>query len=95
MHSDIVLARGVSDIDFSVSLYSHRAVPLQQLTVLGQITYLYPGVDLPGHLVGRVPFASGPDRVSDACSRWELRASGGGLDTSQLAAYAEGMTPAS
>jgi hypothetical protein len=56
-------------------------------------TFLYPGGDLPGsHLVGRIPFATGPDRVANACDRWELRASGsGGLDTSQLAAYAEAV----
>jgi hypothetical protein len=93
MHSDIVLVRGVSNNDFAVSVYSHGPTPLQQLTVLGQAAYLYPGTDLPGQgLVGRVPFAAGPNRVADACSRWELRASGsGGLDTSQLAAYARGM----
>lgn len=93
MHSDIVLVRGVSNNDFAVSVYSHGPAPLQQLSVLGQVAYLYPGTDLPDQgLVGRVPFAAGPNRVADACSRWELRASGsGGLDTSQLAAYARGM----
>jgi len=92
--SEIVLARGVSDDDFAVSLYAHGPRPLQLLTVLGQQTYLYPGADLLGpdrDLIGRVPFAAGPDRASDACSRWELRATGGGLDVSQLAAYARAL----
>lgn len=93
MHSDIVLARGVSNNEFAVSVYSHGAVPLQPVRVLGIETLLYPGSDLPGsHLVGRIPFASGPDRFANACDRWELQASGsGGLDTSQLAAYAEAV----
>jgi hypothetical protein len=56
-------------------------------------TFLYPGGDLPGsNLVGRVPFATGSDRFANACDRWELQARGsGGLDTSQLAAYAEAV----
>jgi hypothetical protein len=90
MNSQIVLARGVSDTDFAVSIYAHGALPLQPITVLGQTAYLYPGVDLMGgdrNLVGRVPFAAGPNRASNACSRWELRASGAGLTTSSLAAY--------
>lgn len=96
MHSDIVLARGVSDNDFAVSLYAHGPSALQPVTVLGEEALLYPGVDLPGpgYLVGRIPFAAGPDRVTNACSRWELRASGAGIGTSELAAYAEGIDQA-
>jgi hypothetical protein len=72
--------------DQSRSLHGFGGSP-----VLGQAAYLlYPGVDLMGSdrsLVGRVPFGAGPNRVSNACSRWELRASGGGLTTGSLTAY--------
>jgi hypothetical protein len=37
-----------------------------------------------------IPFASGPNRVTDACKRWELS---GGVTESQLEAFAEAIQP--
>jgi hypothetical protein len=85
----IELMRGVSNNDFAVSLYAHGPEPLVPLIVLGRATYLYPSADT-GMTVPYVPFASGADRVSDACSRWELR---GAVSDVQLAAFASAIRP--
>ena len=89
----IFLVRGVSNNDFSVSLYAHGPIPLVPVTVLGRPGFVYPSADLPASASGmsRVPFADGPDRVGHPCNRWELEATG--LADAQLASYAHAIAP--
>lgn len=90
----IELMRGVPDNDYAVSVFSHGPVPLETITVLGAPAELYPAdavANVVGVHQGRVPFATGTHRDSDACARWELRAEE--VPDARLAAYAEALTP--
>lgn len=90
----IELLRGVPNNDYAVSVFSHGPVPLETITVLGRPATLYPAeavANVVGAHQGRVPFATGDHRLTDACSRWELRAEE--VPDGRLAAYAEALTP--
>ena len=92
----IELMRGVPNNDYAVSVFSHGPVPLEIISVLGRPAELYPAdpvANVIGVHQGRVPFTTGPDRLTDACSRWELRAEE--VLDARLAAYAEAMAPVS
>ena len=88
--ASVTLARGVPDTDFAVSVYAHGPEPLQDATVLGSATALYPAADT-GAAGPRIPFGTGSDRATNACHRWELRATG--LTDQQLTDYALGVQP--
>lgn len=86
----ITLVRGVPNEDFAVSVYSHGPAALVPLGVLGNSANLYPA-EVTGAAGPRIPFATGQDRVSNACDRWELQATGVPIPT--LVAYGQEIEP--
>jgi hypothetical protein len=72
------------------SVYSHGSAALDPLGVLGSPAYLYPA-EVTGAAGPRIPFATGNDRVDNACDRWELQATGVPIPT--LMVYGQEMEP--
>lgn len=85
------LTRGVDPQAFSLSLYSHGAVPLQVVTVLGQQATLFPaGAGAPGP---RVAFSYPAGEQNMPCNRFQLE--GVGISASELQSVAQGLVSTS